>query len=331
MAIGPDWLYGSDSLFAVLCAAFALDALAGGIPGISTLLNLPAVAGASVAGWADARLNRARRTARSRRFRGALVFLVLLPAAWFAGVEAAGLCRSVPDGWILETLFVATCVGLQRPLVTAGALRRAMARKALDRARAVLGGAVRYETAAVDEHGLARGSVELFAVRLCDGFVGPVFWYLLAGLPGLFLYRIVTGAADVLAHRTEHHAAFGAAAAALDRIANLVPAPLAGALIVLGSLFSPTARPVAAIRGMIAGAGIGRLPREGWTMGAVAGALGLCLAGPRRHRGKLAAAAWIGEGRARANAKDISRAVWLYLISGLIGLAPIAVLALVTG
>ncbi|MEX2454379.1 MAG: cobalamin biosynthesis protein [Rhodospirillaceae bacterium] len=331
MPIAPDWLYGSDLPFAVLCAAFALDALAGGLPGVSVLLNLPAAAGGWIAGWADRPLNPPTRSARSPRTRRALIFLILLPAAAFAGLQAASLCRSVADGWILETLFVAMCVGLQRPLLTAGTVRRAVSRAAMERARAALGTAVRYDTATVDEHALARGSVELFAVRLCDGLVGPVFWYLAAGLPGLFVYRAIGGAADLLACRTERHAAFGAAAAALDRLANLLPAPATGALIAFASLFSPTARPLAALRGMIAGAGVGRLPREGWTMGAVAGSLGLCLAGPRRRDGKLSPAAWIGEGRARATPGDILRAMWLYAISGFIGLVPLVLLALVAG
>ena len=222
MPFTPDWLFGSDTLFAVLCTAFLLDAVAGGLPGFRWILNLPALFAAAVAIGADRRLNRPKRSPRSRRFRGALVFFVLLPVAVYGGLHAAALCRSVPDGWAIETVLVAMCVGLQRPLMTAGAVRRAIARAGLERARTVLGRAVRYETDAADEHALVRGSVELFAARLCDGFVGPVFWYLLAGLPGLFVYRVVVSAADVLVYRTEHHAAFGTAAAK-----SSVPAPSA--------------------------------------------------------------------------------------------------------
>ena len=79
----------------------------------------------------------------------------------------------------------------------------------------------------------------------------------------MFVYRAVTAVADELSYPTEKHAAFGAVAGALDRLMNLVPAPLSAVLIVLGTLFAPTARPVAAVRGMFGGAGAGRLPREG--------------------------------------------------------------------
>ena len=239
MPLAPDWLYGSNTIFAVLCAGFAIELIFGGLPGFRQLLGLPRTVAMQLAAWADRRLNRLKRAKRIRRARGALVAVFLVPLSAIVGLYGAELSRSVADGWIIEAVLIATCVGLQRPVFTAGALRRAMARKSVDQARAVLGRVVAYETDAVDEHALARGSVELFAVRLCDGLVGPAFWYLVAGLPGLFVYRAVTAMADELSYPTEKHAAFGAVAGALDRLMNLVPAPLSAVLIVLGTLFAP--------------------------------------------------------------------------------------------
>jgi adenosylcobinamide-phosphate synthase len=328
MPFVPDWAFGSDAVFATLAAAFLIEAIAGGLPGLSRIFDFPAIFVRAVARFADRRLNRPMRSARSRRVRGALVLLFLLPVAALAGYAGASVCRTLPDGWAVEACLVAMCVGLQRPLVAGAAIRGALVRAGLERARKVLAGASGAETDAADVHGLARGSVELFAVRLCDGLVGPVFWYAVAGLPGLFVYRAVVAAADALAHPTPRYAAFGTAAAALDRLLNLVPAPLTGFLIFLGALFAPTAHPAAALRGMLAGAGLARLPREGWTMGAVAGALGLSLAGPRRFGGELSAAGWIGDGRARATPTDIARATWLYVITVFIALIPVALLAL---
>ena len=328
MPVSPEWLYGSDYLFVVVCAALALEFVAGGLPGFSQVLSSPRSISLFLAHRADRRLNRQNRSSRSRRFRGALLVLFMVPLSAVFGVYAADFCRTLADGWIVEAGLVAMCVGLQRPLMNASALRRALARKSMDRARGILGRMVEYETGNIDEHGLARGSVEIFAVRLCDGLVGPVFWYLIAGLPGVFVYRVTTALADALAHPTEKHVAFGGVAGALDRLLNLIPAPVTAILIVAGTLFSPTARPVAAIRGVFGGAASSHSPRAGWTQGAVAGALGLSLSGPRRHGGAVAPGAWIGNGRARANSTDIARAMWLYLIAGFLGVAPLALLAL---
>jgi adenosylcobinamide-phosphate synthase len=261
--------------------------------------------------------------------RGALLVFVLVPLFAIFGLHAAEFCRSLADGWIVETVLVAMCVGLQRPLMNAGALRRALARKSLKRAHDTLGRVVDYETDNIDEHGLARGSVEIFAVRLCDGLVGPVFWYVIAGLPGVFVYCVTTALADAHSHPTEKYAAFGGVADALDRLMNLILAPVTAMLIVAGTLFAPTARPIAAIRGLYGGAASGQSPRAGWTQGAVAGAIGLSLSGPRRYDGAVAPGAWIGDGRARANSTDIARAMWLSMIAGFLGVAPLVLLALV--
>ncbi len=328
MPFVPDWAFGSDAVFATLAAAFFIEALAGALPGLSQIFDSPAILVRAVTRFADRRLNRPKRSPGSRRFRGAIVLLFLLPVAAVAGYAGASFCRTLPEGWALEACLVAMCVGLQRPLVAGAAIRGALVRAALDKARKLLARASGAETGAADAHGLARGSVDLFATRLCDGLVGPVFWDAIAGLPGLFVYRTVVAAADSLAHPTPRYAAFGTAAAGLDRLVNLIPAPLTGFLIFLGALFSPTAHPAPALRGMLAGAGLARLPREGWAMGAVAGAFGLSLAGPRRFGGELSAAGWIGNGRARATPTDIARAIWLYVITVFIALVPIALLAL---
>ena len=247
MPVSPDWFYGSDYLFVVLCAALALEFLVGGLPGFSQILSLPRSVSVFLAHRAGRRLNRQNRSNRSRRVRGALLVLTMLPLAAIFGLYAADFCRTLADGWIVEAVFVAMCVGLQRPLMNASALRRALARKSMERSRDILGRIVEYETDNIDEHGLARGSVEIFAVRLCDGLVGPVFWYVIAGLPGIFVYCVTTVLADALAHPTEKHVAFGGVAGALDRLLNFIPAPLTGMLIVAGTLFAPTARPIAAM------------------------------------------------------------------------------------
>jgi hypothetical protein len=56
--------------------------------------------------------------------RGALLVFVLVSLSAIFGLHAAEFCRSLADGWIVETVLVAMYVGLQRPLMNAGALRR---------------------------------------------------------------------------------------------------------------------------------------------------------------------------------------------------------------
>jgi cobalamin biosynthesis protein CobD/CbiB len=117
-------------------------------------------------------------------------------------------------------------------------------------------------------------------------------------------------------------------AGVMDRLINFIPAPMSALLIVVGTLFALTARPLAAFRGMFGAAAAGPLPREGWTRGRSRG-LSACrcrvpggwTALRRPARGSATAA--------RANATDIARAMWLHLITGFLGLVPLVLLALI--
>ena len=59
-------------------------------------------------------------------------------------------------------------------------------------------------------------------------------------------------------------------------------------------------------------------PNAGWPESAMAGALGLALAGPRRYPEGLVADPWLGDGTARAATSDIARALQLYRLACLI-------------
>ena len=80
----------------------------------------------------------------------------------------------------------------------------------------------------------------------------------------------------------------------------------------------PTAKPGAAIKTAWRDAGKHRSFNAGWPEAAVAGALGLALAGPRLYEGDVVPDQWMGDGKARATAKDIRRALYLYAVACLI-------------
>ncbi len=170
----------------------------------------------------------------------------------------------------------------------------------------------------LDAHGVARAAIESLAENFSDGVVAPVFWYLLLGLPGLFAYKMASTLDSMIGHRTPHYQSFGWAAARLDDVLNLVPARLSGLLIAAAAVFTRGSRPDRALLIMLRDARKHRSPNAGWPEGAMAGALGLALAGPRRYAEGLVADPWVGEGTARAVAGDIARALRLYTLACLV-------------
>ena len=179
---------------------------------------------------------------------------------------------------------------------------------------------------------MARAAIESLAENFSDGVVAPAFWLGVAGLPGIALYKAVNTANSMIGHRTPRHLAFGWAAARLDDLVNLPASRLTALLIVASAALDRDADAGGAWRAVRRDAGRHRSPNAGWPEAAMAGALGLRLAGPRVYGAVTVADGWMGDGRAEADASDIRRALRLYrraclLMVGLVAAAAALALA----
>jgi len=183
----------------------------------------------------------------------------------------------------------------------------------------------------LDGPGVARAAIESCAENFSDGVVAPVFWYVVLGLPGIMVYKTVNTLDSMIGHRSERYRAFGWASARFDDLLNLVPARLAGVLIAAAALATRGARPGAALRTMLRAAGKHRSPNAGWPEAAMAGALGLALAGPRRYGTEVVRDPWIGDGRAQAGEADIRAALRVMVTACAMGAGCVVVLWLVQG
>ncbi len=163
----------------------------------------------------------------------------------------------------------------------------------------------------LDEPAVCRAAIESLSENFSDGIVAPAFWIGGLGLPGGALYKAINTADSMIGHRTPRYEAFGWAAARLDDGVNLPASRLAG-LLIAGSALLRGADARGALRAMARDARRHRSPNAGWPESAMAGALGLRLAGPRVYDGTLVPDAHMGDGRAEATADDIARALALY-------------------
>ena len=132
------------------------------------------------------------------------------------------------------------------------------------------------------------------------------------GLVGGALYKAINTADSMIGHKDERHAAFGWAAARLDDLVNLPASRLAALWLVLAAALTSGASAREAARAVWRDAARHRSPNAGWPEAAMAGALGLKLAGPRVYGETLVDDAFMGDGRREAGAADIRRALRLY-------------------
>jgi adenosylcobinamide-phosphate synthase len=185
------------------------------------------------------------------------------------------------------------------------------------------------DVAALDVAGIARAAIESLAENFSDGVVAPVFWMLIAGLPGAAVYKAVNTADSMIGHRTPRYQAFGWAAARLDDLLNLPASRLSAFLIIVAATVTPRASASGAWRAVRRDAGRHRSPNAGYPEAAMAGALGLALAGPRSYGGVRVDDALMGDGRRAADAGDIRAALGLYRRADGLLIALVGVLAAV--
>jgi adenosylcobinamide-phosphate synthase len=203
----------------------------------------------------------------------------------------------------------------------------ALEKQDLGAGRAAVSHIVGRDTAELDAAGVARAAIESLAENFSDGVVAPVFWMVIAGFPGAALYKAVNTADSMIGHRTPRYAAFGWAAARLDDLINLPASRLAAFLLFAAAALLKNARPAEAWRTVTRDAARHRSPNAGFPEAAMAGALGLSLAGPRRYGGVAVNDAFMGDGRRDADAGDIRRALALYARADAILIAILAGLA----
>jgi adenosylcobinamide-phosphate synthase len=197
----------------------------------------------------------------------------------------------------------------------------------LDAGRKAVGKIVGRNPAVLDEAGVARAAIESLAENFSDGAVAPIFWTALGGLVGGALYKAINTADSMIGHKDERYAAFGWAAARLDDLVNLPASRLAALWLVLAAVLTPGASARAAVRSVWRDASHHRSPNAGWPEAAMAGTLGLKLAGPRVYGDTLVDDAFVGEGRREAGAADIRQALRLYRRACIIEAMALAVAA----
>lgn len=314
----------------ILCLALLFDAAIGDPPALWRRLPHPVVLFGSLIGWGEGRWNRPGASDADRRRGGVLLTGLLLVTAALAGWLLHRMLSFVSYGWLLEALIASVFLAQKSLHDHVTAVARAFETDGLPGARRAVSMIVGRDPEQLDAGGVSRAAIETAAENFSDGVVAPAFWYLVAGLPGLLAYKALNTADSMIGHKTARYLMFGWAAARLDDLANLIPARLSAGLIWLGALLAPGADVRASVRATLRDARRHRSPNAGWPESAMAGALGLRLAGPRVYGGKMVEDAWMGGAEGGdAGPADIRRALVLFRLAcgALILLAGVMALA----
>jgi adenosylcobinamide-phosphate synthase len=302
----------SDSL-PILILALATEA-ALGYPGrLYTWIGHPVTWIGRLIKGLDRTLNRETWSAGRRRAAGVLALLVLLAVTTLVAGTVQALLLGL--GWLgsIMVAVLASSLIAQRSLHEhVAAVSKGLREGGIEGGRTAVSMIVGRNPQSLDEAGISRAAIESLAENFSDGIVAPAFWLGLGGLNGAALYKATNTADSMIGHRTPRHEAFGWAAARFDDLVNLPASRLSALLIVGAAALTREASHWGALRAIRRDASHHRSPNAGWPEAAMAGALGLRLAGPRIYGSVRVEDRWMGDGRAEATAQDIDRALALY-------------------
>ncbi|HFB2048249.1 MAG: cobalamin biosynthesis protein [Hyphomicrobiaceae bacterium] len=295
----------------ILLIALALDSLFGEPTWLWNRFPHPVVLMGRLIAATEKRFNK-RRTGRFQKHMLSIIGLMF----WI--VVAVGIGLTVTFAWqftvfsgfvILEIIIVAVLIAGRSLYEHVDAVRIALEFKCLREARKAVSAIVGRNSESLDKSAVCRASIESAAENFSDGIVAPALWYLIAGLPGILVYKMINTADSMIGYRTPRYKIFGCSAARLDDVLNLVPARLTALFLIITALLGDFSG-FNAFRSVWLDAKKHRSLNAGWPEAAMAGALGLALAGPREYGNEKITDAWMNtDGTQKANSEDILSAL----------------------
>jgi adenosylcobinamide-phosphate synthase len=321
-----------DSMAALTLLALLFELMIGYPDRLVRAIGHPVTWMGALIGALDRGLNRDSAPPAARRLVGTVTVLILVGAVGtVAFLFERGLSR-LPFGIVAAALIASTLMAQRSLHEHVGRVATALEQAGIAAGRAAVSHIVGRDAEALDEAGVARAAIESLAENFSDAVVAPALWMAIGGLPGAAVYKAINTADSMIGHRTPRHAAFGWAAARLDDLINLPASRLSALLLICAAGLTKGASPAGAWRAVRRDAHRHRSPNAGYPEAAMAGALGLRLAGPRVYDGFTVDDAMMGDGRRDADAADIRAALKLYrhadaILIGLIGLLTLGVIA----
>ena len=257
----------------------------------------------------------------------ALLIIIAVPAVAAYAIERALLL--LPLGFVLVAALASSLIAQRSLHEHVARVADALEREGLEGGRKAVSQIVGRDPQSLDEAGVARAAIESLAENFSDGVVAPVFWLAVGGLAGGAAYKAINTADSMIGHNNEKYREFGYASARLDDLANFPASRLSALLISAAAAMTDRDAAWRAWETVMRDARRHRSPNAGWPEAAMAGALGLSLAGPRAYAGVMVDDAFMGDGRREANAQDIRAALSLYRRADALLIALVALLAII--
>ena len=165
----------------------------------------------------------------------------------------------------------------------------------IDDARKKLSMIVGRQTKTLDENSVTMATVETVAENFVDGFLSPLFFAMIGGVPLALSYKMINTLDSMVGYKNDTYLFFGRASARIDDAANFIPARLSVLVIALSAAFFSLKKSVLSFRTGFFQGHLHKSPNAGYPEAAFAGALKIKLGGPSFYHGNLVEKPYIGK------------------------------------
>lgn len=254
-------------------------------------------------------------------FTAGVILAVLLPlGTLFISACALLLCGLIHPAlrFLLAAIWCWQALAMKDLKKESKNVYHALTTDTLESARKAVSRIVGRDTEQLTAEGVIKAAVETVAENFSDGVIAPLFYMLLGGAPLALCYKAINTMDSMIGYKNERYLYFGRAAAKLDDAANFIPARLAALLFIL----------TAALTGY-RGKGAWQIwrrdrrnhasPNSAQCEAAMAGALGVQLAGPAYYFGQYYPKPTIGDALRPVEPTDILRANRMLYAAGFSG------------
>jgi adenosylcobinamide-phosphate synthase len=256
-------------------------------------------------------------TASGKRmaFLKGMAFTLLLCIGTFIGLHSlltAARNISMPLYFLISSLCVFYGLAGRQLIREGAAVFSILQARGLAAGRLQLSRIVGRDTSELSERQVRIAVLETLAENLGDGVVAPLFYYALAGVPGMLTYKMINTLDSMIGYHGPRYEQFGKFAARLDDLANFIPARLTALLMVSVS---------GSRKGMEFAIRYGhrhKSPNAGYPEAALAGIMDLRFGGPNRYQGLLVDKPYIGDNGRKPGAEEIGTAIGINQRTGLL-------------
>jgi iron complex transport system substrate-binding protein len=202
--------------------------------------------------------------------------------------------------WLVNGVFV--YFGLaNKNLIAEGQQVFLALQNSLEAGRRQLARIVGRDTTKLNENQVRIAVFETMSENLSDGVVAPLFYYAIAGVPGMMTYKMINTMDSMLGYRNDRYEWFGKFPARVDDVANFIPARITAILMVL---LTGSGR---GWRAILKYGNKHKSPNAGYPEAALAGILDCRFGGPNVYHGQVVQKPYIGDTERTIQSDEIGR------------------------